>query len=634
MRWNLFQLAQATARADAGRAGQGPDRAGVRGALLLGHGDLRPAVPRLHGPAVARNLLRFRYGMLRPARQRARELEPAGRAVPVADDQRRGGLGVLRRGHRAVPHQRRHRATRSRSTSRSPATSSSSRATGAEILVETARLWDDLGFFSDRHGGKFRIHGVTGPRRVHDGRQQQRLHEPDGPLEPAVRGRASVERLRDEEPEALRRACAAAELRPDEREARVGARRRGACTCRTTSGSGSTRRTTASSTARSGTSSNTPTEKFPLLLHYHPLVIYRYQVIKQADIVLAMFLLGNEFSAEQKRRELRLLRPADDGRLLAVGVHPEHRRGRDRLRRRGDRVLPLRAADGPRRRGRQRRATACTSPRRGGMWMAIVYGLRRHARLRRPAVLRRPGCRGAWNRSPSRCASAGRQLRVALTHDGERYDLDHDAPIEIGIEVSGARSRGASRSSCNRRRWASTERLKRDGWRARPPGRRFGRRPAAAGRRRSSLASGPRPACTTKTALQRASSVTRRASTEAPTGGLPRLALPCSRAQEEQRGEPAPDRSYHARAVGKSSRGRRWRRRGARSERRAASAPPRSQAVTAARRWRWSLRRLWVAAMSRHSDRQAARPRRWKRLIWRLNLSWPKTGSIVAWRWR
>ena len=45
----------------------------------------------------------------------------------------------------------------------------------------------------------------------------------------------------------------------------------------------------------------TPPDHFPLLLHYHPLVIYRHQVIKQADVVLAMFLLGNEFSQEQKR---------------------------------------------------------------------------------------------------------------------------------------------------------------------------------------------------------------------------------------------------------------------------------------------------------------------------------------------
>jgi len=46
----------------------------------------------------------------------------------------------------------------------------------------------------------------------------------------------------------------------------------------------------------------TPAENYPLLLNYHPLVIYRHQVIKQADVVLAMFLLGDEFTLEQKRR--------------------------------------------------------------------------------------------------------------------------------------------------------------------------------------------------------------------------------------------------------------------------------------------------------------------------------------------
>jgi alpha,alpha-trehalose phosphorylase len=57
----------------------------------------------------------------------------------------------------------------------------------------------------------------------------------------------------------------------------------------------------------------TPKEKFPLLLHFHPLVIYRHQVIKQADIVLAMFLLGNEFSMEQKKRNFDYYDPLTTG---------------------------------------------------------------------------------------------------------------------------------------------------------------------------------------------------------------------------------------------------------------------------------------------------------------------------------
>ena len=48
---------------------------------------------------------------------------------------------------------------------------------------------------------------------------------------------------------------------------------------------------------------NTPKENYPLLLHYHPLVIYRHQVCKQADLVLASFLLSDCFDKEQKRRD-------------------------------------------------------------------------------------------------------------------------------------------------------------------------------------------------------------------------------------------------------------------------------------------------------------------------------------------
>ena len=50
--------------------------------------------------------------------------------------------------------------------------------------------------------------------------------------------------------------------------------------------------------------------------------------------------------------------------------------------------------------------------------------------------------------------------------------------------------------------------------------------------------------------------------------------------------------------------------------------------------WVWSFSRLWVAAAKRHSERTACLPRRWNRLIPRLNFSCPNTGSTVAWRFR
>ena len=57
----------------------------------------------------------------------------------------------------------------------------------------------------------------------------------------------------------------------------------------------------------------TPPEKYPLLLYFHPLTIYRYRVIKQADLVLAMLLLGHEFSRDLKRRNFEFYDPITTG---------------------------------------------------------------------------------------------------------------------------------------------------------------------------------------------------------------------------------------------------------------------------------------------------------------------------------
>ncbi|MFZ6688699.1 glycoside hydrolase family 65 protein [Undibacterium sp. SXout11W] len=46
----------------------------------------------------------------------------------------------------------------------------------------------------------------------------------------------------------------------------------------------------------------TTDDKYPLLLHFHPLVIYRHQVCKQADLLLAMLLQSDQFTLPEKRR--------------------------------------------------------------------------------------------------------------------------------------------------------------------------------------------------------------------------------------------------------------------------------------------------------------------------------------------
>jgi alpha,alpha-trehalose phosphorylase len=58
---------------------------------------------------------------------------------------------------------------------------------------------------------------------------------------------------------------------------------------------------------------NTPRDRYPLLLFYHPLNIYRKRVIKQADVILAMFLLGDTFSIEAKKRNFDFYGPLTTG---------------------------------------------------------------------------------------------------------------------------------------------------------------------------------------------------------------------------------------------------------------------------------------------------------------------------------
>jgi len=46
----------------------------------------------------------------------------------------------------------------------------------------------------------------------------------------------------------------------------------------------------------------TPAEKFPLLMNYHPLLLYKHQVCKQPDLVLALLLLSHKFNKSMIKR--------------------------------------------------------------------------------------------------------------------------------------------------------------------------------------------------------------------------------------------------------------------------------------------------------------------------------------------
>ena len=74
-------------------------------------------------------------------------------------------------------------------------------------------------------------------------------------------------------------------------------------------------------------------DQYPLLIHFPYYLLYSSQVVKQADLVFALYLCGDEFDAGAEAARLRLLRGDHGARLIPVSVHPSDRGGRSRASR-------------------------------------------------------------------------------------------------------------------------------------------------------------------------------------------------------------------------------------------------------------------------------------------------------------
>ena len=73
----------------------------------------------------------------------------------------------------------------------------------------------------------------------------------------------------------------------------------------------------------------TDASEYPLLLHFPYFDLYRKQVVKQADLVLALHARGDAFTDEEKARDFAYYEATDRPRLVTVGLHTggDRRRG-------------------------------------------------------------------------------------------------------------------------------------------------------------------------------------------------------------------------------------------------------------------------------------------------------------------
>ena len=163
IRFNLFHILQASARAE----DAGVPAKGLTGKAYEGHYFWDTEIYLLPfltytSPRIARNLLIFRYKMLPQARARARELGHRGAMFPWRTISGEEASAYYAAGT-AQYHINADIMYALRKYVQATGDEQFLRDYGAEMLVETARLWLDLGFYSETKGGKFCINAVTGP---------------------------------------------------------------------------------------------------------------------------------------------------------------------------------------------------------------------------------------------------------------------------------------------------------------------------------------------------------------------------------------------------------------------------------------------------------------------------------------
>jgi len=310
IRWNLFQLAQACARTHE----QGVAAKAVTGAGYEGHYFWDTEIyiiPFLAytTPELARRLLRMRWHMLPTARKRAGDLDQKGALYPWRTINGEEASAYYAAGT-AQYHINAAVAFALKRYLDASGDIEFLAGEGAEILVETARMWEDLGFYAVNGDRVFHIHGVTGPDEyttvVNDNLYTNVMARFN--MRYAARVVELLALWNEDAYQALLRRL---DLDPAEVDAWTEASN--AMYLPYDEELGVHPQDESFLDREVWDFASTPPENYPLLLHYHPLVIYRFQVLKQADVVLAMFLRSDQFTLEQKRRNFDYYDPITTG---------------------------------------------------------------------------------------------------------------------------------------------------------------------------------------------------------------------------------------------------------------------------------------------------------------------------------
>ena len=289
LRFALFHIFQATARNE-GRAipAKGLTGSGYDGHAFWDTESFVLPVLTFTAPKTVRSALEWRHSTLDSARERARQLGLRGAALPwrtIHGEECSGywpaGIAAFHVNAAVAAAVRRYvMVTDDREFEE---------RTGCELLVESARLWASLGYHDDRDD--FRIDGVTGPDE-YSALVDNNVYTN---LMAQLNLRSAVEST-------ARHPETAARLGVDEAERREWQRAADAMYVPYDEERGLHPQDQDFLEHEPWDFEDTPPDKYPLLLHYPYFQLYRKQVVKQADLVMAMHWRGDAFTPEEKQR--------------------------------------------------------------------------------------------------------------------------------------------------------------------------------------------------------------------------------------------------------------------------------------------------------------------------------------------
>lgn len=426
IRFNIFQLLQSAGRD--GRTNIGAK--GLTGEGYEGHyfWDTEMYILPMFtftNPEISRSLLEYRYLTLEQARQRAREMSQKGALYPWRTINGEETSAYHPAGT-AQAHINADIAYGLKQYVLATGDEEFLLSKGAEIAFETARFWADLGYYNPARDGLFCIDMVTGPD------EYTALVNNNAYTNLMARHNLyfaweTAEWMLKNHPKRYGELAHAIGL--EEGELAEWHRAAERMFVPFSQELGIVAQDDTFLMKKKWDFEGTPKEKHPLLLHYHPLVIYRHQVLKQPDVVLALFLLGDQFSLADKVRNYRYYEPlTTHDSSLSPCIHSivtaeigntGEAYGYFRRTARMD----LDDINGNVKDGLHTAAMA-------GSWMSIVNGFA-GMRMDGGALRFQPVLPGHWKGYRFCIAFRGRLIEVRVNSDEAVYTLSEGEPLEL-----------------------------------------------------------------------------------------------------------------------------------------------------------------------------------------------------------